>query len=105
MPMYDFRCTAGHNTERRTDYNQSAIECPGCGVEARRVPVYHIGVSGFAIPPMRSRPVGISEFAEAQGEMVHTANRIGVPAPDVMAIAKQQAATIKRHAPELITGT
>lgn len=69
------------------------------------MPVNRLGVSGFAISPMRSRPVGLTEFTEAQNEMVHNAQRLGVQAPDVMAIAQRQAARIKRHAPELITGT
>lgn len=104
MPTYDFRCAKGHVTEKRAGYDQSAIGCH-CGAEARRSPVNRFGVSGFAIPSMRARPVPLSTFTEAQGEMVHTSQRTGVPAPDVMAIAKRQAAQIKRHAPELITGT
>lgn len=105
MPTYDFRCAAGHVTERRAGYDQSAIGCPACGREAKRAEVNRLGVSGFAIAPMRSRPVGLKEFTEAQGEMVHTAKQTGVEAPDVMAIAERQAALIKQHAPELITGT
>lgn len=104
MPTYDFRCAMGHVTERRAGYDQSAIGCH-CGLVANRSPVNRLGKSGFATPPMRSRPVGMSTFTEAQGEMVHTAQRTGVPAPDVMAIAKRQAAYIQRHAPELVTGT
>lgn len=105
MPTYDFRCAMGHVTERRAGYDQSAIGCPVCGAEARRASINRLGMSGFATPPMRSRPVGLSAFTEAQGEMVHTAQRTGIPAPDVMAIAKRQAAHIQRHAPELVTGT
>lgn len=104
MPLYDFRCSNGHVTEQRAGYDQSAIGCH-CGTEAQRNPVNRLSVSGFAIQPMRSRPVGLSQFIEAQGEMVRTAERTGVMAPDVMAIAKRQAARIEKHAPELITGT
>lgn len=105
MPRYDFRCSDGHLHEMRAGYDQPALPCPSCGKEARRNPVNRLGVSGFAIPPMRARPVGLSDFTEAQGEMVHTAERTGVPAPDVMAIAARQAALITKHAPELVSGT
>ena len=57
MPTYDFRCAMGHVTERRAGYDQSAIGCPVCGAEARRASINQFGMSGFATPPMRSRPV------------------------------------------------
>lgn len=54
---------------------------------------------------MRERRVPLNRFIEAQGQMVRDAERTGVPAPDVLGIAKRQAAAIEKHAPELVTGT
>lgn len=105
MPRYDFRCPSGHITELRAGYDQSAAACGSCGAEASRVAVNHIGMSGFAIPPMSARAIPLKRFEEAHGEMLLAAERSGVEAPDVMGIAKRQAEQIKRHAPELITGT
>jgi hypothetical protein len=104
MPFYDFRCPQGHVTERRAGFGQSAIGCP-CGVAAERVAVNRIGFSGFAVAPMAERNIPLRRFEEAHGEMLRTAERTGVQAPDVMAIARWQAEQIKRHSPELITGT
>lgn len=104
MPFYDFRCPQGHVTERRAGFGQSAIGCD-CGATAERVAVNRIGFGGFAIAPMGERNIPLGRFTEAHGEMLRIAQRTGVQAPDVMAIAKRQAAQIKRHAPELITGT
>jgi hypothetical protein len=67
--------------------------------------VYAVNHVGFAIPPMRERPLHLSRAIEAQGEMVREAERTGVPAPDVLGIAQRRAAQIRKTAPELVTGT
>lgn len=105
MPLYDYRCAAGHVTERRAGYHQSSVECPGCGGEAVRAEVNRVGVNGFAIPPMRERPLAVSQGLEALDEMQSSARKAGVAAPDVWGAAQAQAAEIRKHAPELITGT
>lgn len=105
MPLYDFCCINGHVTERRAGYDQSVLTCH-CGDEARRSPVNRLGgVNGFAITPMNQRPFPMGRFIEAQHEMVDQAKRFGAEAPDVVAIAKREAAQIQKHAPELVTGT
>lgn len=106
MPTYDFRCAQGHAYEARVPYSTTRGVCPDCGGAAQRefVPA-HIHVTGFAIPPMKERGIPLSRFTEAQGEMVHRAEKAGKAAPDVLGIARRQASEIRRHAPELITGT
>jgi len=105
MPRYDFRCPDGHVTERRAGFEQAASVCGVCGAAAERVAVNRIGMSGFAIPPMGARAIPLNRFAEAHGEMLRTAERTGVQAPDVMGIARRQADYIKKVAPELVHGT
>lgn len=105
MPTYAFSCGCGWRTEQRAGYETVEVECPVCSAPAPRESVYRVNATGFAIPPMRERPVPISRFVEAQGEMVRHAEVSGVPAPDVLTMAKRQASQIRRHAPELITGT
>lgn len=106
MPRYDFRCPAGHITEEVAGFDQSTSLC-ACGAESAReqVPSRPARFNGFAIPPMRERKIPLSRFVEAQGEMVRAAERTGVQAPDVLGIAKRQAAAIAEAAPELVSGT
>lgn len=40
MPLYDYRCSAGHIIERYGRVDESSILC-GCGDVAERVPVYY----------------------------------------------------------------
>ena len=40
MPLYDFEDDEGHVTEMRASYEVTAIACPICGAEARRLPIY-----------------------------------------------------------------
>ena len=38
MPKYDYRCSAGHQYEKREGFDAPAVQvCEVCGVEARRV--------------------------------------------------------------------
>ena len=38
MPKYDYRCSAGHQYEKREGFDAPAVQvCDVCGVEARRV--------------------------------------------------------------------
>ena len=38
MPKYDYRCSAGHQYEKREGFDAPAVQtCQVCGVEARRV--------------------------------------------------------------------
>lgn len=105
MPLYDFECAEGHVTEALTDREAKALDCDVCRAPAQRVVVYpgHTpGVTGVTVPPMRERRVRLTRFAEAQGEMVHEAERTGVAAPDVLGIAKRRAADIQKYRPDLL---
>lgn len=104
MPRYDYLCPAGHQRESVESRETDSIECD-CGLAGRRVVLSAPLVGGFAIPPMRERKVPLSRFVDAQGEMVRQAERTGVPAPDVLGIARREAAAISKAAPELVTGT
>jgi len=106
MPTYDFRCATGHDFEARVPYCATSGHCPQCGEIAQRtfVPA-PFSSGGFAVPPMWARRIPLNRFIEAQGEMVRTAERTGQPAPDILKIAKRQAAIVRRYQPELVTGT
>lgn len=84
MPRYDFRCDAGHITERVTSHTVDRVTCP-CGAPSQRQPYSpgHVpGVTGFAARPTREAPIAVGRYIEAQHEMVDRAARTGVPAPD-----------------------
>lgn len=105
MPRYDFRCADGHVTEEWAGFDRLTSRCE-CGAESERVAVpSRVSITGFAVAPMRERPVNLSRFIEAQGQMVRDAERTGVPAPDVLGDARKRAAAIAKHAPEIVTGT
>jgi len=36
VPLYDYRCEAGHTTEQLQRYPTGAIRCPVCGKDAER---------------------------------------------------------------------
>ena len=40
MPVYDFLCENGHKTEVRAGLEVTALACPTCGYDARRLSVY-----------------------------------------------------------------
>ena len=105
MPLYQFACACGWGTEQRAGYEIESVPCPGCAAPAHRAAVNRINATGFAIPAITGRPIPLSRYHEAQQQMVRDAERTGVPAPDVLGIAKQQANYIRRHAPELVRGT
>lgn len=41
MPVYDFRCEAGHFFDRRASYEETVTRCQ-CGAPARRQSVYRL---------------------------------------------------------------
>lgn len=107
MPRYDYRCAAGHVEEVVAPVTTSSTACPRCGVTAERVavPSRPPRVNGFALQPMRERPIRLDRAVNAQHEMVARAARQGITLPDPLTVAKRQAARIRRHAPEIVTGT
>lgn len=107
MPIYDFRCTAGHENEDRVAFGTDVISCPACGGPAGRVVVTSrpAGFVGFATPPMRERPIRLTDGLNALDEVHAAARKAGVEPPDLLGEAKRQAAVIQRDAPELVSGT
>lgn len=69
MPKYDYRCSAGHQYEKREGFDAPAVQtCQVCGLEARRVltpPAIVFKGSGWYITDSRksseaSTPAGSS---------------------------------------------
>ena len=65
MPKYDYRCSAGHQYEKREGFDAPAVQaCQVCGVEARRVltpPAIVFKGSGWYATDSRSSSPGASE--------------------------------------------
>jgi putative FmdB family regulatory protein len=65
VPKYDYRCSAGHQYEKREGFDAPAVQtCEVCGIEARRVltpPAIVFKGSGWYITD--SRKSGASESA------------------------------------------
>ncbi len=102
MPLYDFRCPHGHTTEHRVSRAQRSMRC-ACGLWGQRIVVpSRVGVTGFATTPIRERPIPLNRFIEAQGQLVHDAERRGLEPPDTLGFAKRQAKEIQERAPELL---
>lgn len=93
MPLYDFRCSAGHVTELRVEYGVEVVAC-ACGQSAERERV-------FRIAGQMGRPQGtpIAHFAEAAQEAQHRHDSTDDPTvraatrPDVWRPALQRAKT------------
>lgn len=93
MPRYDFRCRAGHTTERRASFETELISCP-CGLPARRSEVNDISVVGFADVPLTEHRIPLSRAIEAQHELIHEAEKHHVELPDFLGAAQRKAALI-----------
>jgi hypothetical protein len=94
MPLYDYRCEEGHVTEGTYPVHVAVVSCP-CGRLAARVAVnrgHMPGVSGFVPTPTREHRLRLSHAIEAQHEIIHTAERHGVQAPDLWAAAQARIA-------------
>jgi putative FmdB family regulatory protein len=69
VPKYDYRCSAGHQYEKREGFDAPAVQtCEVCGIEARRVltpPAIVFKGSGWYVTD--SRKSGASESAAAAG--------------------------------------
>ena len=76
-------------TESVQPHEADAIECP-CGRSAQRVVLAPPQVTGFASRPTREAPINLSRYMEAQGEIVHTAERHGIEPPDLWGAAKER---------------
>lgn len=93
MRFYDFRCPAGHSTERRESPHTSQVEC-ACGQVAKRAEVNH-----FAIVSAQPRGVPVAHYLEAAREAEYAHGRTDDPQvkaatrPDVWRPALQRART------------
>lgn len=89
MPFYDYRCPAGHVSERRTGREVSEIVCE-CGASAQRLISANVGRSGFAPTPTAQAPIHFGRYLEAQGEVVEASRKLGIEPPDLWGLAKER---------------
>ena len=64
MPKYDYRCSAGHQYEKREGFDAPAVQtCDVCGIEARRVltpPAIVFKGSGWYVTDSRGSTSSVS---------------------------------------------
>lgn len=89
MPRYDYRCAAGHTAESWQGFDVRSIDCP-CGLAAQRIVLTAPGVTGFVSRPTSEAPIRFNDYLEAHGEMVRSAERQGIEAPDLWGKAKER---------------
>lgn len=87
MPLYEYRCREDHITEKLAGFDVSEIGCPACGLPAQRAVVNLMRHTGFVQTPTAQRYVNLNRAVEAQHEMVATAEKHGIEAPDCYQIA------------------
>ena len=101
MPLYIYRCAAGHATEVRQRSDVRVIEC-GCGMVAERQTFYATQIGGRARTPVGERKISVRAFTEASEQVayqheqaVESAQR-EVPGPQLWKAAKARAAALSR---------
>jgi len=96
MPLYDYVCECGVVTEARRGMDISTIPCPSCEGEAKRSAVHSIAIACEGLPTRagimaHQRKYNVSEFQEAQHEVIYDQERGRLPKRDLYQIAKQRA--------------
>lgn len=100
--LFDFECERGHRTEHDVDRSVRSVVC-ACGKQAaRQFSVPH--VNGIVKVPMRERGVPLNRMVEAHDTILYEAEKAHVEPPDTLKMAKAQAAAIRKHRPDLVTG-
>jgi putative FmdB family regulatory protein len=71
VPKYDYRCSAGHQYEKREGFDAPAVQtCEVCGIEARRVltpPAIVFKGSGWYVTDSRSASSAVSSSSNGNG--------------------------------------
>lgn len=95
MPLYSFRCPAGHAFDKRVVSYDTTLETCACGAEARRAEVNLTSIVGETVmKPVKYR---VSEFQEAHQEVDYAYSKVEqetgekVKRPDLWKAAKQEA--------------
>jgi putative FmdB family regulatory protein len=69
VPKYDYRCSAGHQYEKREGFDAPAVQtCDVCGIEARRVltpPAIVFKGSGWYVNDSRGSAASVSTSKNA----------------------------------------
>jgi hypothetical protein len=107
MPRYDFCCDEGHVTEVRAGYEVTAVTCPTCGLEARRLSIYrsqYINGETVAKGVTKATRMGnvvdkhgryrLGLFEEASAEVAHACDKAEKPVPPLWEEAKRRAKKI-----------
>lgn len=92
MPRYDIACKAGHQHEVIESRETNERPCPQCNQPANRVilPGHIPSANGFTMKPTKEHYVNVGRAMEAQHEMIHTAEKNGIEAPDLWKVAKSR---------------
>jgi putative FmdB family regulatory protein len=71
VPKYDYRCSAGHQYEKREGFDAPAVQtCEVCGTEARRVltpPAIVFKGSGWYVTDSRNSSSSVSTSSNGAG--------------------------------------
>lgn len=79
--------------ERLAPFSAESIECPACGLPARRSAVNRLsGFAGLVPVPTAQRYINLPRAIEAQHELVYEARKQNVELPDFWKIAKGRVA-------------
>ena len=101
MPLYIYRCPAGHETELLRSRQTELVAC-ACGEAASRQAVYPVGVSGFARTPVDQRVIKMGAYNEASAELDYQhRRRTNVdgslrPSPPLWQTAKAEAKRLQK---------
>lgn len=90
MPLYEFRCAAGHLEERLSTLEEAPRPC-SCGRMAVRNAVNRF--SPIAAAPRR---LNLAKGLEADAEMKHNYQRAGLEPPDIVGAAARHVARLRR---------
>ena len=73
MPIYDFVCQGGHESEAKAGYETASLPCPVCGQPAERQSVYatSFSIAGRASVPFDQRRINLTKFMDAATDLDH----------------------------------
>lgn len=97
MPTYDFVCSCGEVTEARRGVDTPSIPCPACGGDAERAPFCAgVSIACDGLPTRagvmaHERRYNVSEFQEAQNEVLYDQQRGKLPKRDLLKMGKRKA--------------
>ena len=95
MPLYDYICECSVVTEARRGVDIKSIPCPVCGADTIRDFPRNVGLSGLPTrTSVSGRTYNVSEYMEAQHEVLHDQERGKLPKRDLFEMGKRKAAKL-----------